>query len=318
MPDASAPTAPKPLYRDPVYDGAADPVVIWNRQRKCWFMLYTNRRANMEGLNGVSWVHGTRIGIASSPDGRLWTYDGTATIEYGTADDAHWAPDVIFHNGHYHMFLSVVPGMHTDWEAERRMVHLTSPDLLHWSNAEVIKLSSDRVIDASVLRLSDGTWRMWYNDERDHKSIYSANSPDLKTWTVVGKLDVTMPGGEGPKAFRWRGAYWLVIDHWNGLGVLRSDDAARWIRQTQLLVDKPGKGPDDGVVGNHADVLVNGDRAYLFYFTHPGRHEPGAKQDGYEQRRSSIQVTELQIDADGHLTCDRDKPTQIQLTPPDR
>ena len=22
--------APKPLFRDPVYDGAADPVVIWN------------------------------------------------------------------------------------------------------------------------------------------------------------------------------------------------------------------------------------------------------------------------------------------------
>jgi rhamnogalacturonan endolyase len=56
------PIAPKPLYRDPVYDGAADPVLIWNRQRKRWWMLYTNRRANVPGLRGVSWVHGTRIG----------------------------------------------------------------------------------------------------------------------------------------------------------------------------------------------------------------------------------------------------------------
>lgn len=27
-------TVPKPLYRDPVYDGAADPVVIWNKAEK--------------------------------------------------------------------------------------------------------------------------------------------------------------------------------------------------------------------------------------------------------------------------------------------
>ncbi|MDB5327404.1 MAG: hypothetical protein JWM57_2973 [Phycisphaerales bacterium] len=314
---AEAMIAPQPLFRDPVYDGAADPVIVWNRQRKCWFMLYTNRRANMDGLKGVAWVHGTRIGIASSPDGRDWTYEGTANIDYGGPDDAHWAPDVLLHDGHYHMFLSIVPGMHTDWNADRRMVHLTSPDLLHWSNAEEIKLSSDRVIDASLMQMPDGTWRMWYNDERDHKSIHCATSPDLKSWTPVGKLDATMPGGEGPKAFHWRGAYWLVVDHWHGLGVARSEDGIHWTRQSQLLVAEPGMGRDDGVMGNHADVLVNGDRAYLFYFTHPGRHGPDAKKDGYEQRRSSIQVVELQIDTDGQLSCDRDQPTLIRLTPPE-
>ncbi|MCA9734240.1 family 43 glycosylhydrolase, partial [candidate division KSB1 bacterium] len=45
--------APKPLFRDPIYDGAADPAIIWNREEKRWFMLYTNRRANLEGLDGV-------------------------------------------------------------------------------------------------------------------------------------------------------------------------------------------------------------------------------------------------------------------------
>ena len=35
--------APKPLYRDPVYDGAADPVVIWNPAVQRWWMFYTNR-----------------------------------------------------------------------------------------------------------------------------------------------------------------------------------------------------------------------------------------------------------------------------------
>src|SRR5258707_3490035 len=55
--------ASKPLYRDPVFDGAADPVIIWNPQMKKWWMFYTNRRANVPGLSGVTWVHGTPIGI---------------------------------------------------------------------------------------------------------------------------------------------------------------------------------------------------------------------------------------------------------------
>jgi hypothetical protein len=62
--------APKPLFRDPVNDGAADPTLIWNRDRREWWMFYTNRRADLPGLaaNDVSWVHGTRIGIAVSRD----------------------------------------------------------------------------------------------------------------------------------------------------------------------------------------------------------------------------------------------------------
>lgn len=30
--------APKPLFRDPVHDGAADPVVVWNRGEQKWFI----------------------------------------------------------------------------------------------------------------------------------------------------------------------------------------------------------------------------------------------------------------------------------------
>ncbi|MDQ0877732.1 hypothetical protein QFZ77_006391 [Paenibacillus sp. V4I3] len=37
-----------PLYRDPIYDGAADPVVIWNREAKEWWKIYANRRAMAE------------------------------------------------------------------------------------------------------------------------------------------------------------------------------------------------------------------------------------------------------------------------------
>jgi hypothetical protein len=32
--DKTGKRAPRPLFRDPIYDGAADPVVIWNQREK--------------------------------------------------------------------------------------------------------------------------------------------------------------------------------------------------------------------------------------------------------------------------------------------
>ena len=70
-----------PLFRDPIHDGAADPVVVWNRARHTWWMLYTNRRADLNDNNGVTWVHGTHIGIAESSDGGAhWKYVSEAAI----------------------------------------------------------------------------------------------------------------------------------------------------------------------------------------------------------------------------------------------
>jgi hypothetical protein len=88
--------ANKPLFRDPVFDGAADPTVIWNRKEKKWFMFYTNRRANASGLDGVTWVHGTLIGIAESADGgATWNYRDTCDIRYRKTGYTHWAPEVV-------------------------------------------------------------------------------------------------------------------------------------------------------------------------------------------------------------------------------
>ena len=312
--------AARPLFRDPVYDGAADPVVVWNRAEIRWFMFYTNRRANAPAAEtpGVTWVHGTRIGIAQSTDGgATWSFRGTAEIDYGAPGSTYWAPEVTYHEGTYHMFLTVVPGIFTDWNHPRDIVHLTSRDLLRWQYQSTLKLSSDRVIDACVHRLSDGTWRLWYNNERDGKSIYFADSADLFRWQDRGKVTgVSERPGEGPKVFRWQDRYWMVVDIWKGLGVYRSDDAVAWTVQPGNLLDVPGKGMDDQVKGGHADVVVSGERAFLFYFTHPGRRGPEANQDGYEQRRSSIQVVEL-VYRDGWLSCDRDQPTHILLRPPD-
>ena len=333
---ASTPAAaPQPLYRDPIHDGAADPVVVWNPHVQRWWMFYTNRRANVPGLSGVAWVHGTQIGIAESSDGGpTWTHLGTADIELppalAGAEPTFWAPDIISTppaqrnpTGYFasdithHMFLTVVPGVFENWAHPRTIVHLTSTDLRTWRNARPLALASDRVIDACVAPLPSGGWRLWYNNERDHKSIYHADSPDLVTWTDRGKTSgVGERPGEGPYVFAWRGRHWMIVDLWKGLGVYHSTDLESWTAQTGDLLASPGRGPDDGVNGGHACVVVDSaaDRAWLFYFTHPGRAgtiKPEDK-DSLDLRRSSIQVVELR-ERDGVLSCDRNAPTFVTL-----
>ncbi len=306
--------AAKPLFRDPVFDGAADPVVIYNRKRGTWWLVYTNRRANAPGLVGVSYVHATHLGIAESTDGGVtWRYYGIMNLPIGGPEDSHWAPEILFHDGLYHMFLSFVPGIHEDWGGTREMHHLTSTDLENWQHQSELALSSNRVIDACVYRLPGGTWRMWYNNEPDNKAINYADSPDLFTWQDCGKATGDVPG-EGPYVFEWHGYYWMIVDIWMGLAVYRSANAENWHRQPFSILEEPGTGEDDCVKGGHAMVQVSGERAYLFYFTHPGRVPHAGDADCYDTRRSSIQVAELEFDG-AWINCDRNRPVPIALTP---
>jgi hypothetical protein len=306
--------APKPLFRDPVHDGAADPVLVWDRAGKKWLMFYTNRRANVPDLPGVSWVHGTRIGIAESTDGgAAWKYSGTVDIDYGKADYTHWAPEILDYDGTYHMYISIVPGIFNDWNAGREIIHLTSPDLRKWQYQSTLQLGSDRVIDANVIRLPDGTWRMWYKDERAKDgSLHYADSPDLYKWASKGSA-IAGVAGEGPKVFRWKDHNWIIVDVWDGLGVFRSDDWLHWTRQPANLLQEPGTMATDLGRGSHADVVVSGDRAYLFYFVHQGDKDAEGKERTW-QRHTVLQVAELEY-KDGILTCDRNKPVYIDLQP---
>ena len=306
--------APKPLFRDPIHDGAADPVIVWNRGGQKWFMLYTNRRTDVRDEPGVSWVHGTRIGIAESTDaGATWKYRGTAEIGYGKPDYSHWAPDVIDDGKKYHMYLSVVPGTFKDWNAPRDIVHLTSENLLNWKFESKLDLGSDRVIDATVCRIGDSKWRMWYKDERDGSHIHYADSSDLYNWRHVG-VAISDRSSEGPKVFRWKGRYWMISDIWQGLRVANSDTAEKWTVQPEPILKEPGTIATDREKGQHADVYLSGDRAFLFYFTHQSGADADPK-DPLSQRRTVIQVVELEY-KDGRLTCDRNQPTYILLQAP--
>lgn len=309
--------ASKPLYRDPVHDGAADPVVVWNHAMKKHFLYYTNRRANVIDEEGVSWVHGTRIGIAVSSDGGAsWDYLDTCNIMYRPdPEPTYWAPEVVEHEGIYHMYLSYVPGIFTDWNHGRYLVHLISSDGISWEYQSRLRLASEKVIDACVFQLPGGSWRMWYNNETDKKSMYYADSPDLYSWTDRGKA-LGIGRGEGAKVFRWKGYNWMLVDEWSGLGVYRSDNLTSWERQQEKLLATPGTGKDDGVIGQHCDVFVEGERAFIFYFTHPGRLPGTESSDKAAFQRSSIQVAEL-ILRDSVLSCERDETVNIYLAEPE-
>ena len=233
---------PAPLFRDPIYDGAADPTIIWNRQERNWWIVYTNRRATAEG-QGVAWVHGTDLGVACYPHpaalhrnappesgaaqhgtidplgSQEWLYRGTLRgLEFEPGRNSFWAPEILWHEGLYHMYVSYVRGVPVTWNWERHIVHMTSANLWDWSFEAILPLSSNRVIDACVFPAPGGGWRMWYKDEADHSFTYAADSQDLSTWTVRGPA-LTDCAHEGPNVFAWRGWYWMVTDYWQGLGV---------------------------------------------------------------------------------------------------
>jgi beta-xylosidase len=302
----------KPLFDDPVYHGAADPVIVYNKQKKTWWMFYTNRRATLTDSTGVKWVHGTRIGIAESKDGRTWKYRDTANINY-RPDSGYtfWAPEIIEHEGTYHMYLTYVPGVFENWNHPRNIIHLTSRDLLNWQYESTLKLANDKVIDAAAFPLPGGGWRLWYNNEKDGKSIWYADSKDLYQWEDKGKAIAAR--GEGPKVFAWQGKYFMIVDAWKGMEIYSSDDLLNWTKQTNRILEEPGKGIDDQAIGGHCDVLVHNNKAYVFYFTHPGRRkDKPASKNSFEDKRSVIQLAELTY-INGEINCDRDQPVTIKL-----
>lgn len=306
--------APAPLFRDPIYDGAADPSVIWNDQRDEWWIFYTQRRANVPS-QGVSYCYGSEIGIAVSADkGKTWYYKGTCKgmdIEPGAL--TWWAPEVLKADSTYHMFVTFIRGIYHNWGGERHIVHLTSSDLLNWEFVSELPLTSNRVIDPGVMKINDSTWRLWYKDEAAGSVTRAADSKDLYTWTLIEQSSAKDRSHEAPNVIFWKNYYWLLTDTGTGLGIYRSTDGNNWKPQ-EMMMKAFGQRTDDGWYGQHPDVVVLDDRAYMFYFVHPGRalfDQPDfddnySRTAPFEWKRSSLQIAELEV-VDGVLKCNRDK-----------
>ena len=310
--------APAPLFRDPIYDGPTDPTIIWHKGEEQWYLFYTQRRSSDASL-GVSWVHGTKIGVATSKDGAKWLYRGTLEgldIEWG--HNTFWAPEVIYALGEYHMYVSYITGIPTDWQYPRQMLHYTSQDLKNWEFKGEVVLSSNRVIDACVYEVEPGLFKMWYKDENHNSHTYAAVSRNLYDWEVIGP-EVTDCGQEGPNVFEFGGKKWMISDYWNGLAVYRTEDFTNWDRCADILKESGNRKMDAGE-GHHADVLVcrDGDqeRAYIIYFCHPGidpaEVEAGIGPTMTQRNRSAVQVAELKIEND-QIVCDRNAEVELWL-----
>ena len=311
---------PAPLYEDPIWGGASDPVVLWNPLEKKWWMMYTQRRAY--GYNiGYSCIHGTDIGIASSPNARDWTYRGTAQgLIIGHGRNTFWAPEVVYEPERqiWHMYVSYIEGVPTDWTGSACIAHFTSVDLWEWHFDRILDLGSDRVIDACIYKIHAGMYKMWFKDEKCDSHTVSAVSEDLVHWKRLGE-EITDCPHEGPNVFTLGGWAWMITDVWNGLGVYRSEDFTHWTRQEGNLLKEPGKRNQDGEIGNHADVYVSGGAGYLFYFVNPGfpadeRSEPKHLL-GWKENHTVIQAALLRME-NGRLICNRDLDFDItRITP---
>ncbi|ODT47283.1 family 43 glycosylhydrolase [Devosia sp. 63-57] len=308
-----------PIFRDPIQDGAADPVVVRKEGTGEYWMFYTNRRAQMDEP-GFGWIHGSPIGIAVSSDGGAsWHYRGTVKGLDAPGDNGlntHWAPEIIWAEGQYHMFLSYITGTPTHWKVPRTITHFTSPDLENWTRVGPLKLSSGNCIDACVFKSPDGLWRMWFKDEGQGSSTWSATSTDLMDWTLEG---LVLPGSpdapphEGPNVFELGGYYWLITDEWRGQAAYRSDDTINWTRQG-LIGTEPGSDPMDKKFVRHADVVVNRDHAAIYYFTHCLWDEvsQAAGPPDIAARATAIHHARLTV-VDGKLVFERDVPADLAL-----
>lgn len=295
--------APKPLFRDPIYDGAADVSIIKNRDTNEWEMFYTNRRATLklEDKTDVSWVHATPIGIATSKNGNIWKYKQVANFPKECTGETLWAPELYYENGVYHIWLTIVPGVFKNWKGDRFITHLTSDNLRDWKCNDKLELGSKKVIDAGVIKLPNNKYRLWFKDELAGSRIFAADSDDLVNWKRGDKI--IDRNAEGPKVFEFKGKYWLIADIWQGLMVLHSNDALNWTKQEKPILLEAGLMPTDKSKGQHPDIIVIKDRAFIFYFVHQNNEEE-AKNDTHYHQRTVIQVAEI-IYKDGELTIDR-------------
>ena len=303
-------SAPAPLYRDPLEDGAADPVLVYNPHEQAWWMIYTNRPTTVQHAEGISWLFGSSLGVASSTDGcATWRYRGTVEgLDFEWGHNTFWAPEIFEHDGIFHMYVSYIRGVPLGCDDDETLIHhYTSKDLISWDHHGPIALSSNNVIDACIIQLPEGGFRMWYKDQGRDSETWAADSDNLYDWTVRGRVLSTPGGHEGPNVFFFRDSYWLIVDSWSGQLAYRSQDLDQWTPAGKILAgsigDKPSRTDDNGP-GLHADVVVDGEDAWIFYFTHPER--PGKDHPTERSRRSSIQVARLDVE-DGNLVCDRDQ-----------
>ena len=200
------------------------------------------------------------------------------------------------------MYVTYIQGIYTRWEGVATLEHYTSADLFHWEHIGSLSFGSSRIIDPAIYRLPDGTWRMWYKDERQNSYTCYADSRDLFNWEYRG-VAADDCCQEGPNVFALGGYYWMIADVWDGLAVYRSEDLTVFNRQEENILRGSGARDTDRSNGSHADVFAVDGKAYIVYFTYPCPDTAPTV--------SVVQMAELRVE-DGRLVCLRDDSPDVE------
>jgi hypothetical protein len=285
-------------FEDPLFDGAADPTLVYNRGTKEWWIFYTQRRASVDDEPDFHWVFGSEIGIAKSADGgSTWEYAGTAKgLSLSDDRDTFWAPEVIYNNGVYHMYLSYVRGR-PGTAVQSSIEHYTSCDLINWKHESKLPAPYTSIIDPCVFRLEDGKYAMWFKNQNRRSVTSVFYSDDLYNWSF-GREDIGIGGRkEAPNVFYWNGQYNMILDFDKRLTLFTSKDGYNWSDE-----------PTD-IGGQHGDVVNQNGKAILVYFAENYNSTQGNK--------TALYINELLIKENGTVWCDHTAHFNVKLNAPE-
>lgn len=305
-----------PIFADPHYCGSCDPEVVWNPATREWMFFYTGRRP----AQGVAATCGNPIGVATSKDFRNWAFKGYCLFDGkgGKPDNENtlWAPGIIIDNNHAHMFVTYREGATPPWGERGGIVHYKAPvaDMLSgWKRVDVT-LDDSSCLDASVIKLESGKFRMYYvgsannPQTKGRKTIRFAESDDLNTWQVKGDVlgDVNdnkvhdLGYQEGVYVFQFKGRFYMLTDPHKGLATYSSDDGITWKYHGQIMQAGTSSRTLDWSQARHPSVIVKDNKAYIVYHVEPFRPEKvQAPKLEKHQRYAFIQMAELKCDENG-------------------
>lgn len=306
---------PTPLYADSHYCGSCDPEIVWNPELKEWMIFYTGRRPAL----GQASACGTPIGVCTSKDMKNWKFRGYCTFdgEGGKPDSEHtfWAPGCIVKDGLVHMFVTYKEDATPPWGTGGCIVHYTAPlsDIITgWKRVDIV-VNEDRCLDASIIKLPSGIYRMYYVGGTEYmknkkKMIRYAESSDLYSWEIKGEIqgdvnnfDVhSLPYQEAVYVFMYKNRFYMLTDPHVGLATYSSKDGITWKYHGQIMKAGTSERTLDWSQGRHPSVYVNKkNEAFIFYHVEPFREGKEAKLLEKHQRYTFLQMAQIVCSAEG-------------------
>ena len=240
------------IYRDPVYDGAADPTVIRRETDGTYFMFYTQRRATLE-CSGVEWAHGTKIGVAMC-DRFGWPFspgsDESGLNEYVeiTEDSVYYPypgePEyVCFSNV---MFSDKLP--HDGYGYRRDKWYYAGTADLPFEEGKTTYWAPEVIFDGENYRMFVTSVDGVYADWSGKAEILQFISPDLVKWTPLGAVPIDSPRVIDACAFPLPSGGWRLWykDEARGSHTFYIDtfDFTYWIYGGTATSDTPQEGPN--------------------------------------------------------------------------